>query len=71
MWCPKISSSRNLCKGPVVYPAKNKEIYGIVPYQKFHVMLHYLKKTLTCGLQVGHMWVTSGLLCGSVGKMGQ
>ena len=35
MWCLKISSLRNLCKGPVLYPAKNEEIYGIAPYQKF------------------------------------
>ena len=35
MWCPKISSSRSLCKGLVLYPAKNEEIFGIVPYQKF------------------------------------
>ena len=40
----------------------------------FHVMLHWLllkKKISICGSQVGHMWVTSGLLCGSVGQMGQ
>ena len=48
----------------------------IVPYQKFfHVMLAILatfkKKTSTYGSQVGHMWVTSGLLCGSVGQMGR
>ena len=35
MWCPKISSSSSLCKRPVLYPAKNEEIYGIVSYQKF------------------------------------
>ena len=31
----------------------------------------FKKKTSICGSQVGHMWVTSGLLCGSVGQMGQ
>ena len=31
----------------------------------------FKKKTSTCGLQVGHMWVTSGLFCGSVDQMGQ
>ena len=58
MWCPKILSSRSLCKGPVLYPAKNEEIYGIVPYQKFscHVTL-LLKRKLQ---HVGHKWVTSG-----------
>ena len=49
-----------------------KESMAIVPYQSFHVMLHYFKKkTSTCGSQVGHMWVTSGLFCRSVGHMGQ
>ena len=38
----------------------------------YHVTLTtYKKKTSTCGSQVGHMWVTSGLFCGSVGQMGQ
>ena len=27
--------------------------------------------SLACGSQEGHMWVTSGLLCGSVGQVGQ
>ena len=33
----------------------------------------FKKKTSTCESQVGHMWVTSGLFCGSwsVGQMGQ
>ena len=74
MWYAKISSSRRLSEGLVLYPAKNEEIYGIVPYQKFscHVTLAtFKKKTSTCGSQVGHMWVTSRLFCGSVGQMGQ
>ena len=29
------------------------------------------KKTSTCGSQVGHMWVTSGLFCRSVSQMGE
>ena len=42
----------------------------------FHVMLATyitLKRKLqhVHGSQVGHMWVTSGLFCGSVGQMGQ
>ena len=37
----------------------------------FHVIcINFKKKTSTCGSQVGHMWVTSGLLYGSV-VMGQ
>ena len=58
--------SRSLCMGLVLYPAKNKEIHGVVPYQKFFVSCYitFKKKTLTCGLQVGHMWVKSGLFCG-------
>ena len=31
----------------------------------------FKKKTSTCGSQVGHMWVTSRLFCGSVGQIGQ
>ena len=30
----------------------------------------FKKKTLACGSQVGHMWVTSGLLSGSSGSTG-
>ena len=52
MWCPKISWLRNLCRGPVLYPAKSEEIYGIVPYQKFF-MSCYTLLTSTCGSQVG------------------
>ena len=53
-----------------LHAAKNEVINGIVPYQKFfmsYVTLH-LKRKLQ---QVGHMWVTSRLFCGSVGQMGQ
>ena len=32
---------------------------------------YFKQKTSTCEPQVGHMWVTSGLFCGSVGQMGQ
>ena len=75
MWCPKISSSRSLYKGLVLvlYPTKNEEVYGTVPYQKnCHVTLAtFKKKTSTCGSQVSHMWVTSGLFYGSGGQMGQ
>ena len=56
--------------GPVLYP---KEIYGIVLYLIFYMSFYitFKKKTLACGSQVGHMWVTSRLLCGSVGQVGQ
>ena len=42
----KILSSRSMCKGSVLYPAKNEEIYDIAPYQKFscHVTLATFKK---------------------------
>ena len=62
MWCPKISSSRSLCKGPVLYPAKNEVIYGIVPHQKFlcHVTLATFKK------ENFNMWVTSGSYVGHI-----
>ena len=53
--------------------AKNEEIYGIVPHQKFLISCYntFKTKTLTCGSQMGHMWVTSGLFCRSVGQTGQ
>ena len=36
------------------------------------VILHYTKKKcLACGSQVNDIWAISGLLCGSVGQMGQ
>ena len=53
-------ASRSLCMGPVLYPAKNEVIYGIVPYQNFscHVTL-LLKRKLQ---HVGHiqivLWVS-------------
>ena len=42
----------------------------IVPYQKFFISCYitFKKKALTCGSQVGHMWVTSALFSGSVGQ---
>ena len=48
-------------KGPVLYSAKNEEIYGIVPHQKFFMSCYitFKKKTLTCGSQVA--WVMCGL----------
>ena len=64
MWCSEISFLRILYMGPVLYPAKNEEIYGIVWYLIFY-------KTSARGSQVGHIWVTSGLLCGSVDEVGQ
>ena len=53
--------------------SKNEEIYGFVPHQKFFMSCYitFKKKTSTCGSQVGHMWITSGLFYGSVGQMGQ
>ena len=64
MWCPKILFSRNLYKGLILCPAKNEEIYGIFPYQKFFISCYitFKKKTSICGLQVGHirivLWVS-------------
>ena len=57
---------KSACTG-ILYPTKNKEIYGIVPYQKFFMSccISYFKKALTCGSRLGHVWVTS------VGQMGQ
>ena len=54
---------------PVLHP---KEIYGIVLYLIFSMSFYitFKKKTLACGSQVGHMWVTSGLLSGSSGSTG-
>ena len=57
---------------PVLYPAKNEEIYGIVPYQKIscHVTLLLKRKPSARGSQVGHIWVTSRLFSGSNGSTG-
>ena len=41
MWCPEISFSRIPCIGPDLYAGKKEEIYGIVSYLTFHVILHY------------------------------
>ena len=56
--------------GPVLYP---KEIYDIVLYLIFSRSFYitFKKKTLACESQEGHMWVTSGLLCGLVGPVGE
>ena len=64
---------KSLCMGPVLYPPKSKEIYCTVSYQNFYtyvILYHFQKKNLACGSQVGRMWVTSGLLCGSVDQVG-
>ena len=53
-------------KEPVLYHAKNEEIYGIKHFS-CHVTL-FLKRKLQ---HVGHKWVISGFFCGSVGQMGQ
>ena len=46
---------KSVRKGPVMYPAKNEEIYGIVPYQKF---LCYVALLLKRKLQhVDHIWI--------------
>ena len=64
MWCLKILSSKSLCKGPVLYPAKKEEIHGIVPYQKFfHVMLATLA---TFKKENFNIWVTSGSYVGHI-----
>ena len=56
VWC---SSSRSLCKGSVLYTAKNEEIYGIVPYHKFFMSCYIaFKRKLQ---HLGHKWV----ICGS------
>ena len=56
--------------GLVLYP---EEIYGIQCFISDFSMSFYItfkKRTLACGSQEGHMWVISGLLCGSVGQVG-
>ena len=59
--------------GPVLYPTKNEEAYDITPYQNFSMSFYITikKKTSVYGSQVGHMLVTSRLLYGSVGQVGQ
>ena len=67
MWCLEILFPRILCIGPVLYP---EEIYDIVSHLIFSMSFYttFKKKTLACRSQEGHMWVTSRLLCGSVGQ---
>ena len=60
-----------------------KDLFCILPRMKKSMALFHTKKfhghitlllkkvTSTCGSQVGHMWVASGLFCGSLGQMGQ
>ena len=67
MWCSEVLFSRILCVVPVLY---SEETYGIVSYLIFSMSFYitFKKRTLACGSQVGNLWVTSGLLCGSVGQ---
>ena len=71
MWYLEVSFARRLYMGPILHPAIQKQdIYmTLLHIRIFHVILQ--EKTLVCGSQVGHMLVTSGLLCGSVGQVGQ
>ena len=70
-WCPKISSSRSLCKGLSVscQEWRNLALFHIKSFS-YHVTILLKKKTNIWGSQVGHMWVTSRLFCGSVGQIG-
>ena len=70
MWCPEISFSRILWIGPSSVSWRNLWHCFTSDFSlSFYVT--FKKKTLTCGSQEGHMWVTSGLLCGSVGQVDQ
>ena len=64
MWCPKISSSRSLCKGATgsVSCQEWRNLWHCSISKKFHVRFHYF---------YFNMWVTSRLFYGSVGQMGQ
>ena len=42
-----LKKSVHACMESVLYPAKNKEIYGIVSYQNFPC--HFARKTSACG----------------------
>ena len=56
-----VSKDFILCKGPVLYPAKNEEIYGIniAPYQNFFMSCYLTFKNF-------NMWVTSGSYVGHI-----
>ena len=47
---------------PVLYPAKNKLCF-ISDFS-----MPFCITTSACGSQVGHVMITSGMLCGSVGQ---
>ena len=69
MWCPKISEV--YARDWFGILTKVKKSMALFHIKIFHVMLHFKKKTSTCGSQVDHMWVTFGLFCALVGHMGQ
>ena len=51
----------SLCKGLVLYSAKNEEMYGIVPYQKIFRSCY-----ITFKKENFNMWVTSGSYVGHI-----
>ena len=66
---PGILFSRILCVEPVLYILKKSMWHCFI--SDIFSMLFYITfkmKTLACGSQVGHLWITSGLLYGSVGQ---
>ena len=57
MWCPKISSSRSLCKGLVLYIKKSMALIHI---KNFSCQVTFKRKLQHVGHKcMGHMWVTS------------
>ena len=57
-----------------ILPRMKKSILFHITEKKFvsrYYTLLLKRKNFMCGSQVGHIWVTSRLFCGSVGQMGQ
>ena len=58
-----------MCKGPVLYPAKNEEIYmASVHIKNFSCHVSHFKMKTSI---YARSWVTSSLFCGSMGQIGQ
>ena len=50
---------------------KSMALFHIKKFSCHVTLATFKKETSTCGSQVGHMWVTSRLFCGSVSQQVQ
>ena len=73
IWCPEISFSKKFVYETSSVSCQERRIYCIFSDQNFVMSfcITFKKKTSACGSQIHHIWITSGLLCGSMDQMGQ